>query len=264
VGVQFNPVWSRPNNYLHGRKFEMAITENENGMNIPVKAPIENYHNLIRRDVFPLLSAKVGRVLDIGGGIGATSSALKVERGASHVVVADQVADHVAAGVDQAFAGDLEDETFLRKVLDETGPFDTILALDILEHLRDPWNVVRLLHSALAPRGMIVASIPNVNYHGLLAPLVLRGRYELTDSGILDRTHIRWFAKHGALELMSCSGLEVDAVVPNIFGRKSELFTKMSRGRLTRFTALQYLIRARQVDHTPSNPTHAADKTQNG
>lgn len=164
----------------------MTTAVNENGTNVPAKALIQNYHNLIRRDVFPLLPAKVGRVFDLGGGIGATSSALKKERGASHVVVADQVADQVALGVDQAFAGDLEDETFFRKVLDETGPFDTILALDILEHLRDPWNVVRLLHSALAPRGIIVASIPNVNYYGLLVPLVLRGRYELTDSGILD------------------------------------------------------------------------------
>ena len=231
----------------------MTIPVNETETNTPVKVAIENYHDLVRRDVFPLLPATVGRVLDIGGGIGATSSALKEERSASHVVVADQVADHVTSGVDQAFAGNLEDETFLRQVIDETGPFDTILALDILEHLRDPWSVVRLLHSALAPCGIIVASIPNVNYYGLLAPLVLRGRYELTDSGILDRTDIRWFARHGAIELMSCSGLEVDAVAPNIFGRKSELATKWSRGRLTRFTALQYLIRARQVDSTQAS-----------
>ena len=43
------------------------------------------------------------------------------------------------------------------------------------------------------------------------------------------------------LNSMSSSGLEVDAVVPNIFGRKPILFTKMSAGKLTRFTALQYL-----------------------
>lgn len=209
---------------------------------------VGNYHDLIRRDVFPALPYNVGRVLDVGGGVGATSAALKQAGRASYVVVADQVVDQVLSGVDKAYSGDLENDAFVRNVISEEGPFDTILALDVLEHLRDPWNVVRLLRDGLVPNGAIAASIPNVNEYRLVLPLVMRGRYDLTDAGILDRTHIRWFAKHGAIELMSPSGLEIELVVPNILGRRNLLLNKITFGGLTRFLAAQYIIRSRRVD----------------
>lgn len=93
-----------------------------------------------------------------------------------------------------------------------------------------------------------MASIPNVNYYQLVMPLLLYGRFELQDQGILDRTHLRWFTKQSAIELMSPPGLEVDTVFPNIFA--SRFFSRLNRltaGRLTRFGALQYVIRARRV-----------------
>jgi hypothetical protein len=76
----------------------------------------------------------------------------------------------------------------------------------------------------------------------------MRGRYDLADAGILDRTHLRWFAKHGATELMSSSGLEIDVVMPNIARPKLALLNRITFGALTRFLALQYIIRARRVD----------------
>jgi SAM-dependent methyltransferase len=233
----------------------MASNETEHpiGDATPNKRAVCGYHDLTRRDVFPVLPGYAGRVLDFGGGVGATAGALKEEGRASHVVVADHVASQVARGVDRGYVGNLEDDVFLRKIIEESGPFDTILALDILEHLRDPWNAVRVLHEGLVPNGVIVASIPNVNYHGLVMPLVLRGRYELTEAGILDRTHLRWFAKQGAIDLMSCSGLEIEVVLPNITRRRDALLSTVSFGSLTRFVTIQYFIRARRVDAPPNS-----------
>ncbi len=209
--------------------------------------PVKNYHDLVRADIFPVLPDRAGRVLDFGGGVGATGVTLKRNGRASHLVVADRVTGQLDE-VDRACLGDLESREFVAGVLAENGPFDTILALDVLEHLRDPWAIVEQLHKGLAPNGVIVVSVPNVNYHGLVLPLVLRGRYALTDSGILDRTHIRWFAKHGAIELMSPPGLAVEVVEANILGRREALVDKLTFGRLQRFLALQYLIRSRRVD----------------
>lgn len=215
---------------------------------MPVVQAIGNYHDLVRTDVFPALPANVGRVLDLGGGVGATSGALKRAHRASYVVLVDLVADQAVEGVDRSYGGNIEDEAFLGNVVSEAGPFDTILALDVLEHLRDPWSVVRSLQAGLAPNGVIVASIPNVNHYRLVLPLVLRGRFDLQDSGILDRTHIRWFARHGAIELLSPDGLEVEVVLPNIFGgRKKKWLNRLTFGSLTRFLALQYTIRSRRV-----------------
>jgi len=209
--------------------------------------PVESYHDLVRVDVFPALPDYVGRVLDFGGGVGATSAALKSAGRASHVVVADQVESHLTE-VDRTYVGDLEDESFIKELISDAGPFDTILTLDVFEHLRDPWRIIRLLHDGLVSGGAIVASIPNVNCHRLVLPLVLRGRWTLTDSGILDRTHIRWFARHEAVELMSAPGLVVEEVRPNVVSRRENLLDKFSFGLLTRFLALQYVIRARRTD----------------
>jgi tRNA A58 N-methylase Trm61 len=209
--------------------------------------PVESYHDLVRIEVFPALPDHVGRVLDFGGGIGATSAALKSAGRASHVVVADQVKSHLKE-VDRTYVGNLEDESFIKELIAEAGPFDTILTLDVLEHLRDPWRIVQLLHDGLVSNGAIVASIPNVNCHRLVLPLVLHGRWTLTDSGILDRTHIRWFARHEAVDLMSPPGLAVEVVRPNVVSRREKLIHKASFGLLTRFLALQYVIRARRTD----------------
>lgn len=206
---------------------------------------VESYHDLVRKDVFELIPEQAGRVLDLGGGIGATGGALKAQGRASHVVVADQVSDRLAAGVDRGISGNLEDSSFIKHVLEEEGPFDTILCLDILEHLRDPWQVVKLLREGLVPGGVIVASIPNVNYIQLVGPLVFKGRYELQDRGILDRTHIRWFVRKTAIEMMTQDGLVLEALSEHIVKRKFRLANLLSFGLLKRFWVLQYQMRVR-------------------
>jgi 2-polyprenyl-3-methyl-5-hydroxy-6-metoxy-1,4-benzoquinol methylase len=206
---------------------------------------VGQYHDLVRRDAFEVMPEKLGRVLDVGGGIGATSVALKHAGRADRVVVVDQVADHVLPDVDRAFAGDLEDPAFLEMVVSQAGEFDTILCLDVLEHLRDPWSAVDRLRQCLAPGGAIIASIPNVNYLGLVGPLVLRGRYDLADAGILDRTHLRWFVKDTAVALMNRDGLKVEAVVDRVPRTKYRVLSALSLGVLKRFFVMQFLIRAR-------------------
>lgn len=207
---------------------------------------LDQYHTNVRSDVFHIVPKPAGRVLDLGGGIGATGAALKRARGASFVVVADLVADEAADGVDVAVSGNLEDPSFLRQLLNDHGPFDTILCLDVLEHLRDPWATVSELEQGLADNGVIVASIPNVNHHSLVFPLMFRGRYELQDAGLLDRTHLRWFTKQSAVELMTKSGLRLE-VVDGYLGRKKTLLNTVTFGIFARFLIMQYLIRVRRM-----------------
>lgn len=206
---------------------------------------VDQYHKHVRSDVFGIVPQQAGRVLDLGGGVGATGAALKRARGATHVVVADLVAGDTADGVDVAVSGNLEDPQFLRDLLDKHGPFDTILCLDVLEHLRDPWSVVETLHGGLAENGVIVASIPNINHHSLVMPLVLRGRYELQDAGLLDRTHLRWFTRASAIDMMTRSGLKLEAV-DGYLGRKKGLINAVTFGVFARFMIMQYLIRVRR------------------
>lgn len=207
---------------------------------------VDTYHNRVRTDILGLAPQDAGRVLDLGGGIGATGAALKANGQATHVVLVDQVADTIATGVDEAYAGDLEDAGFRQRVLAESGPFDTILCLDVLEHLRDPWSTMRDIHGALEPGGCAILSLPNINHVSVVGPLVLRGRFDLVDAGVLDRTHLRWFTRPTAIELATGSGLVLETVQSNISRRLHKLANLLTCGLLNRFFAVQYVIRVRR------------------
>lgn len=207
---------------------------------------LAGYHDLVRRDVFGLVPERAGRLLDLGGGIGATALALKREGRAERAVVADLVADGALDGLDAAYGGDLEDPGFLARIIAEQGPFDTVLCLDVLEHLRDPWSVVASLAKGLAPGGVIVASLPNASNIRLVWPLVVHGRFDLTDAGIMDRTHLRWFVRQTAVDLLTGPGLNLEAVEGKLLaGRRYRMANALTFGLLRRFFEIQYLIRVR-------------------
>jgi len=107
-------------------------------------------------------------VLDVGGGIGASAAYLKSIGKASKAIVVDLVAEHHLPEIDKGYSGNLEDSHLLAHIAGEQGLFDTILCLDVLEHVSDPWSVVNQLVSMLAPGGVIIASIPNVRNYRLV------------------------------------------------------------------------------------------------
>ncbi|MEM9140341.1 MAG: methyltransferase domain-containing protein [Pseudomonadota bacterium] len=189
-----------------------------------------------------------GTLLDFGGGVGATAAELRARGHAHRAGVADLVADRVTAlNLDFRHRGDLEDPVFLEQIIAAEGPFTCVLCLDVLEHLSDPWSIVRRLHAALVPGGTIIASIPNIRNFRALLPLVFQNRWTLTDAGILDRTHLRFFVRSTAIDLMTCSGLMVEEVrgIPS-GGRAVRLFRALTLGQLNSFTDMQFVIRVRR------------------
>ena len=209
-----------------------------------------DYHDNVRRDVFSLITKDGGVVLDVGGGVGATARAIRLEGLCDRVGVIDLVAPPIELGaIDFSYAGSLEDPSFLDRVVSEQGPFDTILCLDVLEHLIDPWATVARLHRSIKKGGTMVASIPNVRHLSVVGPLLLKGSWKLDDEGILDRTHLRFFVKQSAVELLTSSGLKLEIV-------QALLPDNTRAGRLNRFTAglfedfltVQYAIRVRRTD----------------
>ncbi len=207
-----------------------------------------DYHTRVRDDVFALIDGPCGRLLDFGGGVGATSAALLDEGMADHAVLFDQVAKGARPQIAEAYAIDLNDTAMLAQQLAKTGPFDTILCLDILEHLYDPWAVMGVLHQAMTPGAQMIISLPNVNHYSLTMPLIFKDEWEYRDAGILDRTHIRWFTRKGAIRLAQSSGLVVAAQQTNISGRKWQWANRLTLRLFSRFFVLQYQMRMRRSD----------------
>ena len=213
------------------------------------------YFQGVREEILPLISHSNGRVLDVGCGEGATLAWLKgihpctetvgiefVDRAAA---VARNVADHIVCA-------DIERDP----VEFPSDYFDLILCLDVLEHLQDPWATLRRLVNWLAPTGKIIVSVPNVRYRGVLVDLVLRGKFEYQDFGILDKTHLRFFTRASCRSLLESADLSVIHVMTNParIGGKAAVFNALSLGYFRDIFVWQYLMVATKKDGDRSSP----------
>ena len=88
--------------------------------------------------------------------------------------------------------------------------FDRVLLLDILEHLYDPVRLLRQCHRLLQDDGQVIVSVPNVaNFSVRLA--LLFGNFDYTDRGILDNTHVRWYTRKTARQMLVDAGYRIVA-----------------------------------------------------
>ena len=87
--------------------------------------------------------------------------------------------------------------------------FDKVLLLDVLEHLNHPERVLRDVYPLIRQAGgSIIVSLPNVANIFVRLNLLF-GRFEYADRGIMDRTHVRFFTRKTARELLEENGYRI-------------------------------------------------------
>ncbi len=90
--------------------------------------------------------------------------------------------------------------------------FDVILAADVLEHLIDPAQTLRLLRPYLREGGRLLVSLPNIAHLSVRLGL-LRGAFRYEASGILDRTHVHLYTFATAVELVNDGGFMPERIL---------------------------------------------------
>lgn len=189
-----------------------------------------------------LVKTGPNKVLELGAGEGNTCRALKECGKASETVgieLSPQAAAIARGKADKVLEGDVEKMEFPFP----EKHFDYILCGDVLEHLVNPWDVLKRLKGVLADSGQLIASIPNVRYRGVIKRLVIDGewRYEPA-GGILDMTHLRFFTKKEIFRLFESTGYKVDAI-QIIFRKKEEAFINTLTFKVfDDLLAYQYLV----------------------
>ena len=203
------------------------------------------YSASVRSDILPLFDQRYAKVLDIGCSTGNTGVMLKEHdlcQWVCGVEPFEKTASVARGRLDQVIVAPIEQA--LTQIEDES--FDCILCLDVLEHLVDPWMVVAQLERKLKQGGVLITSIPNIRHIGVLLPLVAMGRWSYADSGILDRTHLRFFTKHSVKQLIGVSHLKLEKMERLISARLRGLRI-LSFGLLSDFLTSQYLTRSRKT-----------------
>jgi SAM-dependent methyltransferase len=216
------------------------------------------YFSNVRTEVEPLLPPRMKTVLELGCGAGGTMRWLRqqheIEYAAGMELFPD-AAEEARSCFDEVHVGDVEKLPLSFRC----EKFDAVLALDVLEHLADPWALLRRLRGHVAEDGVIIASIPNVSHFKVAFPLFFKGSWEYADSGHLDRTHLRFFNERGVRSLFEATGfhvrkLDCTTAYPDVlsFLGMSERRSRWYSQRLLRavpvlpkrFIASQYLVAA--------------------
>lgn len=183
-----------------------------------------NYYNSVNMDVAGEIGPAVRSVCEFGCGAGALARVVKARNPGVHYVGVDLMADQLAlAGdaVDLALCRnldqlpDLAQDPALRSAT-PLGGFDHVVFGDVLEHLVDPQRALNQAAALLAPGGSAIICIPNVQHWSVFAQLVV-GSWPRADSGLFDRTHLRWFALPDMVALVQSAGLVVEKVTGRIF-----------------------------------------------
>jgi SAM-dependent methyltransferase len=141
------------------------------------------------------------RVLDAGCGFAATSE--RIEKlgnevtGIEESAVACEVAGKRISRIVQADLrdADLGDEQF-----------DVLIFADVLEHVPWPVGVLKTYLRYVKPGGSVIVSLPNVGLWSVRFAHFF-GRWEYEETGVLDRTHLRFFTRKSARWLLGECGL---------------------------------------------------------
>lgn len=174
--------------------------------------------------------------LDVGCGAGLLAEPLA--RLGAQVTGLDAAAENVAVAQAHAAQGGLAITYRAHGIEQETGRYDLVTCLEVIEHVRDPAGFVRGLANALADGGLLVLSTPN---RTPLSRLALIGLAEGT--GRIPRGTHDWnkfLTPDELTALLVDAGLEVTDVT-------GLAFSPAKGFDLSSSTALDYLLTARHA-----------------
>lgn len=188
--------------------------------------------------------------LEIGCGCGALMERLKGMYPNAKMYGMELVpeAAKIASYMGEVLCGNVEDEDFPW----EKEYFDYIIMGDVLEHLMTPEKVLKKVRNYLKDGGHIIISMPNMKHYSVLLPLLRYDVFPYTDSGILDRTHVKMYTKTEILKLIEGSGYEAEEIYYSKVGTPNKeelsvikvLMSFMKNPSDETFLAHQYILKA--------------------
>jgi 2-polyprenyl-3-methyl-5-hydroxy-6-metoxy-1,4-benzoquinol methylase len=162
------------------------------------------------------------RILDVGAGNGLLAR-----------VLAEIHSDLVIDGIEPSAYGAELAASHYRKFLVgffqdfeeelRAEDYDYIVLADVIEHVADPLALLRDLRRLAGERSRIVISTPNIAF-GSARMALMRGRFDYVDSGLLERTHLRFFTHRTLLAAFAAAGLRVEQ---QVFHQKNMLTTEI-------------------------------------
>ena len=163
-----------------------------------VDATPSPYYSSQRKDILSMLPDKYFAVLEIGCGLGNFRENLDCEHIYWGVEPNVEAANEASHKLDKVLVGTFKD--VCRDIPNHH--FDLVICCDVMEHMVDHEEFLELIKEKIKEGGCIVGSVPNVRFAQNLFNMIFRKDWEYTSSGILDRTHLRFFTKKSVVRML--------------------------------------------------------------
>ena len=183
----------------------------------PPPDPRTTYGAMANPDLLSRVPEGARSLLDVGCGAGGLGRGLRGKGFGGRLIGVEPdpaLADHAAAHYDAVHRIDIE----VQAAPLPAGSLDVLVYGDVLEHLRDPWGVLKRDAGLLAPGGTLLVCVPNLEHWSFVARL-LSGRWQYEEMGLFDRTHLRWFTRGGMQQAIERAGLTPVDCAGRVFDR---------------------------------------------
>ena len=150
------------------------------------------------------------RILDVGCGSGGNARILTAAgRRIDGITRSAQEVETARLSYGNVYAHDLESGL---PPMPANQLYDAVICSHVLEHIVEPRALLTAIRAHLAPSGVLIVALPNLMFWKSRIRLIF-GDFEYTESGLMDRTHVRWYSFASARRLLERHGFTVTEAV---------------------------------------------------
>jgi len=157
------------------------------------------------RHILKLVRGSNLKILDIGCGSGELGRLLKAKGHLVYGIEIDKKSYLLSKRkLDKVLLGDISTMTIPKNFRN----FDYIIFADVLEHLVNPPAVLEKVKPLLKKEGFVLISVPNIA-NWVMRLKLLFGIFNYSNSGLLDKTHLRFFTLKSLKRLINSAGYKI-------------------------------------------------------
>jgi 2-polyprenyl-3-methyl-5-hydroxy-6-metoxy-1,4-benzoquinol methylase len=183
-------------------------------------------------------------ILDVGAGQGSFIRLLQ-----SEIVIGESWAIEPTESYRQITADQILNSTVENaiQILPEKF-FDLVIFNDVLEHLQEPWDVLKAIKPKLKKDAQLIISIPNFLFIETFYKIFM-GNFEYVDFGVLDRTHLRFFTKKSFIQIIESIPYKIELIegINGYYTWKYKVLNFILLGKLSNFLHQQWAFRIKNL-----------------